>query len=100
MPDKARWANNYPQVVGLNDDEKDIIKSMDFDAVEKKLSKAKELFFLECTSEGQIPLPQMSIILKSGRIAEAHEKDVLDRLESNGKSELTFLDFLAHVRNV
>ena len=85
------------KVVGLNAGEKDVINAMDFDAVEAKMEKAKKLFFLECDSFGEIPLSHMSIMLKAGRIADENEKDVLDRLQENGQSELTFLDFLAHV---
>ena len=46
---------------------------------------------------GEIPLAHLSIIMKSGRIAEVNENEVIERLESSGQDELSFLDFLAHV---
>ena len=85
------------KVVGLKEDERDQIASMDFEAVQKKMTTSKDLFFLECNEWGDVDLNQMEIILKSGRIAESHEKDVISRLRSDGQNELTFLDFLAHV---
>ena len=68
------------KVVGLAGDEKQAIAVMDFDAVEAKMTKAKELFWLECNTYGEIPLSHMPVILRAGRIAQVHEEEVLAKL--------------------
>jgi hypothetical protein len=71
---------------------------MDFEALEQKMLKAKEIFFLYDTKNaGEIPLEDVQVILKAGRIAVEHENEVMEQLAGQGMDSLSFLDFLAYV---
>jgi len=86
------------KVAALDKATKFTINDMDFDALETKMLKAKELFHLnDPKGEGEIPLDTIEVILKAGRIAPEHEEDVMTKLEEKGFHTLSFLDFLAYV---
>jgi Ca2+-binding EF-hand superfamily protein len=71
---------------------------MDFEALEQKMLKAKDIFFLYDTKNaGEIPLEDVQMILKAGRIAVEHEQEVMEQLAGRGMDSLSFLDFLAYV---
>jgi Ca2+-binding EF-hand superfamily protein len=77
---------------------KKAVNDMDFKALEQKMLKAKEIFFLYDTKNaGEIPLEDVQVILKAGRIAVEHEDEVMDQLSAQGYASLSFLDFLAYV---
>lgn len=70
------------RVAALDKHTKKQLDALNFDALEKKMLKAKEMFDLNETYDkqgkptGEIPLDQLSIILKAGRIADEHEQEV------------------------
>ena len=71
---------------------------MNFEALEKKMAKAKDLFWLnDPEKSGEIDLDTISIILKAGRIADEHEEEVMSKFTDAGMYTLSFLDFLAYV---
>jgi Ca2+-binding EF-hand superfamily protein len=75
-----------------------VANDMNFEALERKLQRAKEIFSLHDTkNEGEIPLDQVQIILQSGRIAEEHQQQVMTQLAAQGFDSMSFFDFLAYV---
>jgi Ca2+-binding EF-hand superfamily protein len=86
------------KISSLDATTKKVANDMNFEALEMKMQRAKEIFFLHDTmNEGEIPLDQVQIILKSGRIAEEHQHQVMTRLAAQGFDSLSFFDFLAYV---
>ena len=85
------------KIIGLTEEARAAIEDTDFSLMENKMVRAKELFSLECNEWGEFDIDKIQIILKAGRIAEVHEKEVLDRLRRDGQNYLNFFDFLSHV---
>jgi Ca2+-binding EF-hand superfamily protein len=86
------------KISSLDATTKKVANDMNFEALERKMQRAKEIFFLHDTmNEGEIPLDQVQIILKSGRIAEEHQHQVMTQLAAQGFNSLSFFDFLAYV---
>jgi len=86
------------KIAALDKATKDSLNDMNFDALEKKMMKAKDLFWLnDPEKSGEIDLDTISIILKAGRIADEHEEEVMMKFADAGMHTLSFLDFLAYV---
>ncbi|XP_072028233.1 uncharacterized protein [Amphiura filiformis] len=80
-----------------------MINKMDFEALDVKMSKAKELFYLlededsELCGSGEIPLYNMKVELEAGGLSPEHVKMVVDKLGREGKQTVDFLDFLTYI---
>ncbi|MCJ8742984.1 hypothetical protein PDJAM_G00088510 [Pangasius djambal] len=91
------------KIATLDDFMRSLISKMDFQSLEMKLYKAKQLFLflLEGQSEGtearqgRISAEQLLVELKAGGIHEEHEEEV--RRELRSLRSLDLLDFLAHL---
>ena len=85
------------KVAGLDELTKGAIAEMNFEALEDKITKCKDLFFLNDPKRtGEIPLDDLEVILQAGRIAQDNQDQCIAELRSKGYEHLTFLDFLAY----
>ena len=86
------------KISSLDKATKGVINDMNFEALEKKMMKAKDLYWINDPEQtGEIDLDTISIILKAGRIADEHEEEVMEKFREAKMYTLTFLDFLAYV---
>eukprot|EP00042_Codosiga_hollandica_P035860 m.268977 g.268977 ORF g.268977 m.268977 type:complete len:929 (+) comp54734_c0_seq2:265-3051(+) len=86
------------RVVALDPIVADCLNKTDFQALQKKLKKARDMFVaLNPSRSGAIPLDVLRIELKAGRISEEHEEEAVGYLIQQGLQDLSFLDFMVYL---
>ena len=85
------------QVHGLDEMVKDCIHQMDFEALEKKIVKSKDLFVLNADEYMEMHVDDLNVMLEAGRI-EPEEKDVvIGALAKDDTTQLNFFDFVSYL---
>ncbi|XP_065843895.1 uncharacterized protein [Oscarella lobularis] len=87
------------RVVGLEPMVKDLINQMNLAALDYKLKKCKELFYLLASENdgGVVTSSALAIELHAGGLTKEHEEYVVDRLDKEKTGRIEFLDYLVYV---
>eukprot|EP00056_Hartaetosiga_gracilis_P015426 m.241692 g.241692 ORF g.241692 m.241692 type:complete len:866 (+) comp25442_c0_seq1:88-2685(+) len=86
------------RVVGLDTFVKNLVNTLDLNALKKKVGGCKDLFYiLDENKRGVVSSEDMSNELVAGRLSKEHEDLVLEKLCEGGRDGILFLDFLKYL---